>query len=357
VTAESDVSAHRKTSYVRQIDRLLLGKAGIVVVSVLAFAGQFVWLARALGAISLADAVAIEGIIVAVAFGILAVRVALRHEVELRSVSGSLGGVSETLGNVSRRLEGVSKSVQTQPIGEFPDFLPRVTELIARAEKSIVIMCDAPGYAIYSNGPEFDAYAAAVKNKIASRAENPAFAVDLMFFADREREQVQRHQTARYVTTETEWNTWRDSPEARDQLRAFLKRAARVCDPEAREANESDLARQLDGLTIDGFIQHFDTVDEVLLEHHFYGANRRVLMFRDSLAKPQVPTHGPSIYFWMRDDLEAVFAVVPMGDRLGESREVAFQTHDPAMIDALRGIFSRYQRASVPFASRSAMAG
>jgi hypothetical protein len=337
----------------RQIDRLLLGKTGIAVISVLMGAGQLIWLARALGAVSLADTVAIEGIIVAVAFGVLAVRVALRHEVELRNVSGSLGGVSTTLGSVSTRLEGVSKSVQTQPIGEFPHFLPRVTELIARAEKSIVIMCDAPGYAIYSNGPEFDAYAAALKNKIASRAENPAFSVDLMFFADREREQVQRHQTARYAKTEDEWNVWRDSPQTYNRLREFLKRALRVCDPEAMEASDSDISQQVDTLTFDDFIKRFDSVDEILLEHHFYGANRRVLMFRDNLAMPQVPSHGPSIYFWMRDDLEAVFAVVPMGDKVGESREVAFQTRDPAMIEALRGIFSRYRHAAVPFAPRN----
>lgn len=70
-----------------------------------------------------------------------------------------------------------------------------------------------------------------------------------------------------------------------------------------------------------------------------------MLDFRTSL--------GPSIYFWMRDDAEAIFVVVPMGEKAGESREVAFHTRDPSMIAALRGIYSRYLRSALPFGTMS----
>jgi hypothetical protein len=217
----------------RQIDRVLSGKTGASAMWVIAIGGQLVWLARAFGSIDLADAVALEGIVVAVTFGILAVRVALRHEQELRTVSHGLGGVSVTLTSVSQRLESVSDSVQTQPNGEFPSFLSQITELLAKAEKSITVMCDAPAYGIYSNGPEFDEYAAVLKGRIALRSQNPAFSIDLMFLGDQEREAVQRNATQRYAPTTDEWHAWRESPETQTLLRALVKRVGLICRPEA----------------------------------------------------------------------------------------------------------------------------
>ena len=334
------------------MESVLRGKPGARAMWLVAIAGQFVWLARALGSVDLADAVAIEGIVVAITFGILAVRVALRHEQELRTVSHDLGGVSQTLSSVSHRLTDVSDSVQTQPIGEFPEFLPHITAMMANAEKSITIMCDAPAYGIYSNGQEFDLYAAVLKSKIALRAQKPSFSVELMFLGDREREAVQRDATGRYARTADEWNAWRDAPETQERLRALVKRVGLICRPEVPPPSDSEITGRLTDYTLDDFIQDFYEVDEALLTHDYHGAIRRVLIIRDGDGQAQVSSRGPSIYFWMRDGVEAIFVVVPMGERVGESREIGFRTHDPSMIDALRGIFSRYQRAAVPFAAR-----
>jgi hypothetical protein len=210
-----------------------------------------------------------------------------------------------------------------------------------------MIMCDAPAYAIFSNGPEFDAYAATLKGKIARRAEDPDFLVDLMFFANKEREQIQRHATDRYAKTDDEWISWRESPEVNRQLRALLKRSQQLCNPEGGALSDDEVTRRLQDLTVDDFVRGFDAVDDALTERHFYGANRYILMLRDGNGAPQALANGPSIYFWMRDNVEAIFAVVAMGEEIGEARDVGFQTRDPSMINALRGIFSRYKRAAI----------
>lgn len=340
------------TSYARRslsLGRSLRGNIGAAAIVAIGAIGQLIWLARAAGAIGLADTLAIEGIVVAIVFGALAVRVALRHEQELLTVSLGLGGVSGTLNGVSQRLEGVSESIQTQPIGEFPDFLPHITDLLAKAEKSITIMCDAPAYGIYSNGVEFDAYVAALKSKIAQRAQDPGFVVDLMFLGDLEREAVQRNSTQRHVTTPDGWVEWRDSDPTAELLRALIRRVALICHPESTLPSEDDVVKRISNYAFDDFVSDFYDVDEALLARDFHGAKRRLLIFRDEAGASRVTSLGPSIYFWMRDGLEAVFVVVPLGEKVGESREIGFRTRDPSMIDALRGVFSRYQRSAISF--------
>jgi hypothetical protein len=49
----------------------------------------------------------------------------------------------------------------------------------------------------------------------------------------------------------------------------------------------------------------------------------------------------------MRDDKEAIFVIVLLRGVPGPGREVAFTTQDPTMITALRGVFSRYDAASI----------
>jgi len=278
--------------------------------------------------------------VVAVVFGILALRIALYHEIELGQVSG-------TLDDVSVRLEGVSDSVLTRTVGVFPSFIPHVTALFAQAEKSITVMCDNPAYGIFSNGDAFDAYAAELKGKIASRTSNPSFRVDLMFLADEEREELHRDQVSLYATTAEDWENWRKGDQTHTRLEEFLKRAHSVCQPDAPTLPADEIEKTLAELTVDRYVERLAAVNKALLTHHFYGANRRVLRFRDQEGKSQARSRGPSIYFWMRDRKHAIFAIVPLGDEPDQSREVAFETHDPAMIEALRGTFSRYQRAAV----------
>jgi len=50
-----------------------------------------------------------------------------------------------------KKSDEIVKNLSTQYIGEFPDFLPRMTNELESARKSIYIAKDFPGYGIYSN--------------------------------------------------------------------------------------------------------------------------------------------------------------------------------------------------------------
>jgi hypothetical protein len=335
---------------VKWLEELLLGESGIGVVLCLGVGGQLIWLAFVLGAVELADAIAVEGVIVAVCFGILAVRIALLHERDLRGVSGRIVRVSDDLGGVSNKLGKVSESLQTKPIGNFPEYLSKISALIGRAEQSVTVMCDHPAYAIYSEGAGFDAYIAALKEKVARRSREHSFSVDLMFLAAEERRQLHRDQLELFAKQEEDWVRWRNS----EKMLAFLKRAHAVCHPDARPMKDSEAERARSTLTRDQYVEELEAANEALLRHHFYGAHRVLLPLRDAAGNPQAHSRGPSIYFWMRET-EAIFAIVPLGKKSSETREVAFETQDPSMIDALRGTFSRYGRDVVPFAEPPAV--
>jgi hypothetical protein len=341
-----------KQRLVTWLDELLLGESGVRVVLCVGVGGQLIWLAFGFGAVGLADVIAVEGVIVAVCFGILAVRIALRHERDLRDVSVNLGGVSERivgvsddLRGVSKTLEQVSKSVQTKPIGNFPDYLFKISALIERAVTGVTVMCDNPAYAIFSNGPGFDAYMASLKEKIARRSRERSFSVELMFLAAEERRQLHRDQLDLFAKSDEDWVRWRDSKE----MLEFLERAHTVCHPDAPPMNDAEAERARSKLTSEQYLEELEAANEALLRHHFYGAHRVLLPLRDADGKVRAHSRGPSIYFWMRDNAEAIFAVVPLGQKSSETREVAFETQDPSMIKALRGTFSRYGRDVVPF--------
>ena len=46
----------------------------------------------------------------------------------------------------TRDLDKIRRSISTQYIGEFPDYIPEITALIERARKEVIIFCDFPTY-------------------------------------------------------------------------------------------------------------------------------------------------------------------------------------------------------------------
>lgn len=316
----------------RWIDDLTIGVSGVVAV-ILGIASQAFWVLRINGSIGLADALAIEGVIVAVVLGFLALKVALHHDTDLKQVSGTLKGVSD--------------SVLTRTVGVFPDFIPHVTDLLGKAEKSILVMCDNPAYGIVSNGAAFDAYLVELKKKIALRTSPASLSVELMFLADKEREELHKDQVhlPDDDSRQEKWEGWRD--EYSILLKEFFKRAHGICEPDAEESLTDDsVARTVSELSFEKYIERLLDVNSAVLKHHLYNSKRCLLEFRDQDDKPKARSHGPSVYFWMRDGRHAIFAIVPLGKEPKQSREVAFETHDPDMIEALRGMFSRYGSAA-----------
>ncbi len=176
-----------------KVAKALAGKHGITIAAAFLVLGQLVWLLPREGAthLALADVLAIEAIVVAIAFGVLALATAFQHAAELGHVAGKLT-------DVSQELEDVSHSVLTHTLGEFPSFVPDVCRLVERADTSIRILCDNPAYAVVSKGDSFDTYLKALRTAI----DTPGVEVDLMFLDDKEREQLHGDQVARNLGAE-----------------------------------------------------------------------------------------------------------------------------------------------------------
>jgi hypothetical protein len=337
------------------ITNLLAGTTGILLLVGVGIFGQVIWAFYASEQLDLADTIALEGVIVAVVFGVPALRTAVEHESALEGVSGTLSdvslglsgvsggltgvagdlqGVSQDVTTVSKSLEDVANSVLTRTLGEFPGFFQNVPDLIGRAKRSVMVMCDNPAYAVVSNGPAFASYLERLKTCITRGRE-----VQLMFLDAPEREELHLDQVGRGAPAE-KWEAGRASDAER---RAdFLRRADRLCDPRTRRTTGYE--EEAAGLSIDGYVKRLHDVNQAVLCRHMAGAERKLMKFRDSGGSPMARTNGPSIYFWMRDDQEAIFVVVP----LAAAREVAFSTVDKNLIAALKGVYGRYEETARP---------
>jgi hypothetical protein len=312
--------------------RLPIGLTGLAVLIVVGIGGQAVWLLYAGDEVALPDALAIEGVIVAVVSGVLALNVALRHETDLKEVS--------------QTLDGVTHSILTRTIGPFPDFIPHITAMLGQAKESIMVMCDNPAYGIVSKGDAFDDYLAELKRQIARRVSDPAFAVELMFLGDRERQELHLDQVKRQADP-GKWEAWRDESDTRERLTEFLKRAHGVRAPGAKAISDEEISTAIDDMdSVDRYVDCLVEVNRAILDHHLYGAKKYVLELRDGAGQARARALGPTTYFWMRDCKHAIFAIVPLGDVPTHSREIAFETHDPTLIAALQGIFYRYKDAA-----------
>ncbi len=142
---------------------------------------------------------------------------------------------------------------------------------------------------------------------------------------------------------------------ARDERKplytAFLKRAHSLCHPAAAALEDAD--EQIEQLGFAGYVQLLKDVNDEVLRNRLRGARIRLLRFRDDEAADALQ-RGPSTYFWMRDEKEAIVVIVPLGStvehgRSVAAREIAFSTLDPQMMHALKGIYERYEQAAPVF--------
>ena len=311
-----------------------------------------VGLLAVLDVVHLADAIALEGVVVAVLFGVVAlaaatehknslvevsatmgtvVGTARRHEEELGVVAADIGGVAANIGgvaddikSVTRDLNAVSKTILTRPVPDDEQLL-RITQLVGKSGSwragaapklgapTLRVLCDNPAFSIFSEGPAFDAYFAALKGQLAGCvSEPPTRRVELMFLGAKERRELHADQVRRYAN-DASWQGWRDVPERLVKLTKFWERTARIC---GLRGDDAVLPAQL---TRDAYIKRLELVNADIRERHLTGALIYDLEFPGSASGTLARKHGPTVYFWMRDEgipleEEAIFSIVPLGD-------------------------------------------
>lgn len=316
-----------------------------------------------------ADAIALEGVVVAVLFGVVALAAATEHKNSLVEVAAdietvvgtasqheqSLGAVAADITTVTSGLNAMSKTVLTRPI-PFDDQLVRITQLIraagaartgaapGRDAPDLRVLCDNPAFGIFSEGANFDAYLAALKSQVAGCVSvPPTRRVELMFLGAKERRELHLDQVKRYSTEES-WQEWRDNQHKK--LAEFWQRTARICDCDEKDAVLPQ------ALELDDYVKRLELVNADVRKRHLAGARIHDLAFPSRVGGTLARQHGPTVYFWMRDEgirdeQEAIFAIVPLGEVEAKAREHAFYTRDPDLILALVGVFERYRQPAL----------
>jgi hypothetical protein len=245
------------------------------------------------------------------ALGVLAVLLAAIQFADARSTLGNIetigekledsaGSLEELRGDLSTSTDRLEEQLSTRQIGVFPNFLPKIVDLLKPATESVVIFCDFPAYGEFSKFEAFREYAEVIEAK--------GSLVSLLCLDDDARRELTEEQVGKGGGDD-----WKSSIEG--QLRGYLDAHGSPYDFE--RIQREDLVKML----AEG--------DTNTLTGEFGAASR------------WVTTTVMPLYFWIVDGEEAVFSLAPFMQP--EALEVGFRTSDAKLIGALKGIFQRYK--------------
>ena len=193
----------------------------------------------------------------------------------------------KVLKETTKTMKDLSQSVLTQYVGAFPEFMPKLTELLDRAEAKVTIMCDIVEYGHYSNYEESSRYSEKLKELC-----NKKIDVNLVIYEDKE--------LADAITV---------------QFNGRLKESGNLEKYKKRCKNEN--------------IHTFDQFRESLVRY-----NKKACKQFSKAIFVKVKKKMP-VYFWIADDREAIFSFAGLHVR---PNAVAFKTIDPNLIDVFRKI-------------------
>lgn len=205
----------------------------------------------------------------------------------------------------TRDVRSVQGALSTRYLGNFPFFLDKIVELIRSAQIEIVMFCDFPGYADFSN---------------------PSGALTYRFELERQRQRgvkveltcMDSDGRTKYLNEQfsaSEWSEWSKDPKKHAKVLKFLESRGGV---------------STEGKNREELLATMETADRQLLEQVFLG---KAL---------EIPGPMP-IYFWIVDRRNAIFTIPTLSD---EAVEYGFATSDHALIKALLELRKRYRKAS-----------
>lgn len=252
---------------------------------------------------------ALAGVIIAFAALIFA---AVQYR-DSNNLKNRLTAITADLANTSEQQTKVLEAISTRPVGRLPTYLQVISDTIEKeADKSITILCDHPGYGIYSAPDEFERYSKIIQKKTVDLEER----VRLMFLGEESRKVLHAEQFHR----EDDWDDWKQEDPKRQQL------MERFCSSWAEDKEAGDMTRE-------EFLDLLEEAHGDVLENRFGNADK----WKTDLPMP--------LYFWICDDRVAIFSIAVFDKEARDQglRTVAFRTEDPSLVVALNGIFERYK--------------
>lgn len=237
------------------------------------------------------------GLIVA----LIALIVGFWHVYEIRDQVKELKKQTEQAQAHTKSLDILRRELPTRYIGQFPDYLQQIIDLMNRAEKEIVIFCDFPAYGSYSSPKRFVKYRQKLEDKLADNVP-----IQLTCLNTAGRMKVTRKQFSRQP-----WDEWIKDPKNDEQLKWFLK----------HHDKSNELAE-------DEFISLLEEDDAGMLK-----------IMRGSGAQVCEVNRDIPLYYWLVDNQEAIFAIIVLSER---AIEYGFRTTDQQLINALSEMRQQY---------------
>jgi hypothetical protein len=235
----------------------------------------------------------------------------------------------------TRDLMTIKVSMSTRYLGRFPEYVGQIAELIDHAEHSLVIVCDVPGYSLFSNRKSWLDYERAVKNYHLKRNSYMKLVVlDATGRLARMTEQLQ--------SAVDDWPKWLDNKRNMDNLETLLLHLPRhqIEDLLAKSASPP-LVATADALASAGNLSVADrkqlsqlarSLSPASFIHLLNEQHRAVLNDAfGGIHYTEVEVDLP-VYFWIADDRRAIFSIPNIS---AQETEHAFITSDHRLIRAL----------------------
>lgn len=222
----------------------------------------------------------------------------------------------------------VYHALTTRYVSVFPEFLPMIESVVRSAHRELIIVCDHPTYAAYSDPGAFREYVNAIEQTAMriSRSSNGRF-IMVCLSAQRRRESI-RLQLGLPLDApdESRWHALRDEELRRSdsRLRAFLS-AHRS---ESSQVEPNDISQTQ-------FEAIFDRLNDMVIA--------RVV---DSGGEFSVVNDRIPLHMWIADS-SAAFFTIPMFEPAEESDEHGFQSRDGRLVDALKVLAQNVKIASI----------
>ena len=212
----------------------------------------------------------------------------------------------------AQTLSLISDSLSTKYLGAFPDYLPQVSGLLAKATSEILIVSTTPVHGIYSRYDQWLAIRHALETALASTNVKVK-----CIFSDA------AHYSAmldgQFRTAERDWENWRLDPNEKARIITLFRKYGK------------EAVKDVSGLEFRDFIETQKKSSEIELETTYKGAE--IL---------RIP-HNLPLSMWIVDRKEAIFtAATTVPVYFAE----AFWTADARLIAALLNISKEYWNSS-----------
>jgi hypothetical protein len=221
---------------------------------------------------------------------------------------GRLDSLLVAADNSISKLDGVAHALSTGYIGEFPDYVPYVADMLSRANKEILMSYIISTPCVFTAHNKWLDIKSSIVNAL---RPGKTIAVKAVFSDMPTTETYLREQ---FRSELADWSAWRSKPEFLAQLNVFIRRYTNI-KPDASNLTEQE------------FIDCFSCAAKEEMKATYNRAEFFEISYR------------PQIYMWIVDGKEAVFVLQSVRSNF---TTYAFRTSDQNIIKGLTSLHHEY---------------